>query len=160
MLVKSLRLVLTVACLSLFGCGKHAIDAVRRMRDSACAGNSAAFFAHVDRKEIANAALAKARDDFEPSLLKLGPIERVAATEAFEGRVKDQIPAGVQETLTEWEENIKQRGPASHLCRMSVVDSSEVESTADVHVVTPTGKDHHWRMAKVGSDWLLVRVGV
>jgi hypothetical protein len=126
-------LVLAAAALAASGCSKGGVDAVKELRSLACAGDVAGFFSHVDRKAMAENARAPGLD---------------AAT------VTSIMDAG----LRDWEDDIK-HGAASDVCKMSVMEANEIDGTADVHVRTPSGKDRHWRLSRIGGRWLLVRVG-
>jgi hypothetical protein len=150
-------LVLPLLMLGAGGCAKQGVDAVKEMRARACAGDPAGFFSHVDRKEMIRTTQADAEKKAEASFAKLDPAAQAIEREKFHKRVS-AIPAAVDDTFTAWEYDIKQ-GPAGELCRMSVMESSEVEGTADVHVRTLSTGDRRWRMARTGDRWLLVGVG-
>jgi hypothetical protein len=93
------------------------------------------------------------------SIAKLDPTEQAAARDKFNKNVDGAARARVDDTITIWEHDIKTLGPQSELCRLTIMDSSEAGSTADVHVNTPATGERHWGMARTGDRWLLGRVG-
>jgi hypothetical protein len=139
-------------------CSKHGVDAVKDMRASACAGDPAAFFAHVDRKELVASAIHLAEEKSEEATRRVDPLQQAAFRKGANERIESGVPKVFEDAFREWEDDIK-HGSQSDLCRMTVMEASEIENTADVHVRTPTGKDRHWRMARFGDRWLLVRLG-
>ncbi|HVU49989.1 MAG TPA: hypothetical protein VHL80_04850 [Polyangia bacterium] len=146
---------LALVMLGAGGCAKHAVDAVKDMRARACAGDAAGFFAHVDRDGLVQAARAGAEKKAEASLAELDPAAQAAARQKLPDRVERVAQTSVSDTFTTWRYEIG-RGPAGDLCRMSIMESSEADHTADVHVKDPA--DFHWKMARRGDRWLLVRV--
>jgi hypothetical protein len=136
------------------GCAKHGVDAVKEMRARACAADAAGFFAHIDREAISRQILAHAQKKAEASFAELAPAAQAAARERFRKWVDSGLPTAVNDTFAIWEGDIK-RGPASDLCRMSVMESSEVGDTANVYVSIPSEGDWRWKMARHGDRWLL-----
>jgi hypothetical protein len=139
------------------GCAKHGIDAVKEMRARACAGDAAGFFNHVDREGFARATRAYREQRAEAKIAQLAPAEQVAAREKFSKNVDENVQTAVNDTFTAWQYDIKQ-GPAGELCRMSIMESSEVDGTADVHVKSISMGDQQWTMARSGDRWSLVRI--
>jgi hypothetical protein len=149
-------LLLSLVVLGAGGCAKHGVDAVKEMRALACAGDVAGFFAHVDQKELIRNAVAEAEKKAEASFAKLEPAAQAAARKNFHERVEPAIPPVFSEAFVVWEHDVKQ-GQAGELCHMSIMGSTEAGDTADVHVGTPA--EGHWRVARRGDRWLLVRAG-
>jgi hypothetical protein len=143
---------LSLAVLGAGGCAKHAVDAVGEMRARACAADAAGFFSHVDREEMIRTTEAASKNKYEASLAKLDPAAKAAARQ----RLHEAALTAVDDTCRIWEYDIK-RGPASDLCRMEIVESSEAGDTASVRVRNPA--DLHWRMARHGRRWFFVGGG-
>jgi hypothetical protein len=141
------------------GCAKHGADAIKEMRARACAGDAVGFLNQIDRKEFTRSTRAAWERSFEASIAKLDAAAQVAEREKFRKGIDSAVQTKVSDTFQVWEYDIKTHGPQSEVCRLSIIESSEVGNTADVHVTTPATGDRQWRMARSGDRWLLVRVG-
>ena len=95
----------------------------------------------------------------EDSIAKLDPAARAAERAKFNKGVDQAVGTAVNDTFTNWEYDIKTHGPESELCRLSIVESSEADDTADVHVRTPATGDRQWRLVRSAGRWLLARIG-
>jgi hypothetical protein len=144
-------ILLSLLVLGAGGCAKHGIDTVKDMRASACAGDSTGFFNHVDRTELARMIRARVVRKAQVELARPDP----SAQANFDKRVDAVVATSLNDTFAIWEHEIK-RGPAGDLCLMSIMESSEVGDTADVHVRNPA--DYRWKMARQGDRWMLVGV--
>jgi hypothetical protein len=148
---------LSLLVLGAGGCAKHGVDAVKDMRAHACAGDAAGFLERVDRKEFTRSTRAQWEKKAEASIAKLDPGEQAAERAKFQRGADQAVATAVEDTFVAWASDIK-RGSGSDVCQMSVLESSEVDNTADVHVRTPVMRDQHWTMVRHGDRWSLVRV--
>jgi len=149
------HVLLSLVLLGAAGCAKHGVDAVKEMRALACAGDAVGFLDRVDRNEMIRTARPDWEKKAEASYVGVAPADLEAARENFRKHVDSAISTSIDDTFTEWRSDIS-RGSASDLCHMSVMDSSEHDDTADVHISTPGAGDYHWRMARNGGRWKLV----
>jgi len=73
---------------ALSGCAQHAVDAVKEMRSLACAGDSAAFFSHVDRKEVVASAIQAAEKKTEAAVQRVDPLQQATFRDGANDRIK------------------------------------------------------------------------
>ena len=125
------------------------------MQGLACAGSAAEFFAFFDRDAFTENSVVQAENVARRMLAEHDtPLQRQGFQEYLKTEPQ-KIRAMVADTFSEWGTDMKQ-GKDSDFCRMTVLDATELQNDADVHVRTPSGKDKVWRLGRRGKEWRLV----
>jgi hypothetical protein len=132
------------------------LDAVKKMRNSACSADVVGFFSRIDRGSTLDNLIAHDRTKREESVAKLDMRYQAAVRKGWD-EAETNLPDVMADIFRGWEEDIR-RGSSADFCHMSIVDSTESDGSADVHWRTPSGKDRTWRLARGSGRWLVVRI--
>ena len=131
-----------LAVFLLGGCASGAKATVEKMRSAACSGDSASFFALVDRNAVVESVARAAAAKTGKGAGKLAELAaRKAATDALQA----------------WEDDMK-KGRDGDLCRMSLGDETPNGGETNVEVSTPTGRRRVWVFKAFDRRWLLVAI--
>ena len=115
-----------------------AAETVRQMKDCACAGDTACFFAHVDRGALLHFAIDTLRSrhpspPFQPLVMPTDS-NVVPSWEAVEPEARKKLDL----LLADWEKDIV-RAKEGTLCRMRVIEPSSPDAFL-INVSLPTGR--------------------
>jgi hypothetical protein len=141
--------ILGLCLLPVFGCssptGKSTFE---EMKKSACAADVPGFFSHIDKTAIAESGKKRA--------LAIADGKGIVG-EMAKSLADGQINVAVQQTFTEWEDDVK-KGSSGNLCKMQFVSSDERETTAEVKWKTASGKDKSWIFQRFDKKWLAIEL--
>ncbi len=137
------------------GCAKSPRTVVEAMRESACKGDVAGFYAHVDRKVV--------EDNFWKDQLQALHSGSDYASMTAEGQqatdkaLEELFEKKRREIFEAWTAEMK-KGEDNSLCRFSIISATEADNYGEIRIKSPAGADKVWIMSKRADGWVLVNV--